>query len=238
MAQDRWNPEREYDRRQRMERRDWRDRNDADYESQGYDPYADDFYRDGGNYDRRPDYGSQYNTGNFGIPGALGMGGRYYTGGGFFGSRGRQGMDSDYRGNRGYADRFRTDRYRDEDRSFWDKASDEVQSWMGDEEAERRRNIDRQNHHRGRGPRGYTRSDDRISEDVHDRLTDDWMLDASDIEVTVSGGEVTLSGTVDNRQNKRRAEDIVDNISGVSHVQNNLRVSTGNETSQNRLTTG
>ena len=40
--------------------------------------------------------------------------------------------------------------------------------------------------HRGRGPRGYTRSDERIREDVNDRLTDDGWLDASDIDVQVS----------------------------------------------------
>ena len=78
--------------------------------------------------------------------------------------------------------------------------------------------------HRGRGPRGYSRSDDRIREDINDRLTDDSYVDASEIDVTVSSGEVTLSGTVDHRMAKRRAEDIAEAISGVRHVQNNLRV--------------
>lgn len=78
--------------------------------------------------------------------------------------------------------------------------------------------------HFGRGPRGYTRSDDRIREDVNDCLTDDWQLDATSIEVAVSGCEVTLTGTVGSREEKRRAEDIVENVSGVKHVQNNLRV--------------
>ncbi len=81
--------------------------------------------------------------------------------------------------------------------------------------------------HRGRGPRGYQRSDERIREDVSDRLSDDGMLDASDIEVTVSKGEVTLSGTVSSRDQKRRAEDIAEEVSAVQHVQNNLRVSQG-----------
>jgi Flp pilus assembly secretin CpaC len=49
-------------------------------------------------------------------------------------------------------------------------------------------------------------------------------LDASEIEVKVSGGEVTLSGTVNSRMDKRRAEDIVEDVSGVKHVQNNIRV--------------
>lgn len=108
-----------------------------------------------------------------------------------------------------------------EERGFLDKASDEVASWFGDEDAERRRRMDR---HAGRGPRGYTRSDDRIREDVSDRLTDDAWIDASDIEVGVAGGEVTLSGTVDRRDTKRRAEDIAESVSGVRHVQNNLRL--------------
>jgi hypothetical protein len=80
---------------------------------------------------------------------------------------------------------------------------------------------------RGLGPQGYKRSDDRISEDAHERLTDDSWLDASTISVSVSGGEVTLSGTVESREAKHRAERIVEDISGVSHVQNNLRVQKG-----------
>jgi hypothetical protein len=108
-----------------------------------------------------------------------------------------------------------------EERSFWDRASDEVSSWFGDDDAERRR---RQDQHRGRGPRNYTRSGDRIREDVSDRLTDDWRVDATEIEVTVSGTEVTLTGTVTSREQRRRAEDIAESVSGVTHVQNNLRV--------------
>jgi len=78
--------------------------------------------------------------------------------------------------------------------------------------------------HRGRGPRNYRRSDDRIREDVSDRLMDDSHVDASEIEVTASGGEVTLSGSVSSRAEKRYAEDIAEAVSGVAHVQNNLRV--------------
>lgn len=78
--------------------------------------------------------------------------------------------------------------------------------------------------HRGRGPKGYQRSDARISDEVHDRLTDDPWLDASNIEVTVKDGEVALGGHVDNREAKHRAERIIENVAGVRHVQNNLRV--------------
>jgi osmotically-inducible protein OsmY len=78
--------------------------------------------------------------------------------------------------------------------------------------------------HRGKGPKGYTRSDDRIREDISDHLTQDYMVDASNIEVVVIDCECTLNGNVGTRDEKRRAEDIAERIMGVKHVQNNLRV--------------
>jgi len=77
---------------------------------------------------------------------------------------------------------------------------------------------------RGKGPKGYQRSDDRLIEDINERLTYDDDVDASEISVAVSGGEATLSGTVNSRHEKRRAEDLADDVSGITHVQNNLRV--------------
>ena len=79
--------------------------------------------------------------------------------------------------------------------------------------------------HRGRGPKGYIRSDNRIREDVCDRLTDDPDIDASEIDVRVANGEVTLTGTVTDRTAKRHADNLAERIGGVRHVQNNLRVS-------------
>jgi len=78
--------------------------------------------------------------------------------------------------------------------------------------------------HTGRGPQGYQRSDQRIEEDVCERLSRHGQLDASGIQVAVNNGEVTLSGTVDSRQDKRMAEDILDSIPGVKDVHNQLRV--------------
>ena len=112
------------------------------------------------------------------------------------------------------------DRDRRGERDFWDRAGDEVASWFGDDDAERRRERDE---HRGRGPRGYQRSDSRNNEDVHDRLTDDPRIDASDITVTVEAGEVTLNGVVHERRAKRMAEDCAESVAGVKNVQNNLR---------------
>ncbi len=144
------------------------------------------------------------------------------------GSRGGWGGERGY-GERGYGERgymgsrggYSGNSRGSQDRDFWDRASDEVSSWFGDEEAERRRRRDQ---HKGKGPRGYTRSDDRIKEDVNDRLTDDWAVDASDVEVDVENCEVTLTGEVSSREMKRRAEDVAEEVSGVKHVQNNLRI--------------
>lgn len=77
---------------------------------------------------------------------------------------------------------------------------------------------------RGRGPRGYRRSDERIAEDLNERLTDDHHIDASDLQVSVSGGVVTLSGTVDKRWMKHRAEDLAESCTGVTDVRNEIRV--------------
>jgi osmotically-inducible protein OsmY len=78
--------------------------------------------------------------------------------------------------------------------------------------------------HTGRGPKGYRRSDERIREDVSDKLMEHPDLDASEIEVKVSNGEVTLSGLVDSRWAKRLAEDIAESSTGVRDVMNQLRV--------------
>jgi len=78
--------------------------------------------------------------------------------------------------------------------------------------------------HRGRGPRGYKRSDDRIREEVCDCLTDDDRLDATHIEVAVKDGEVTLSGFTTSREDKRWAESLAERISGVREVQNSIRL--------------
>jgi len=76
----------------------------------------------------------------------------------------------------------------------------------------------------GRGPKGYRRSDDRIREEVSDALTADPLVDASEITVHVENCHVTLIGTVAARDQKRRAEDCAERVSGVDDVTNNLRV--------------
>jgi osmotically-inducible protein OsmY len=82
----------------------------------------------------------------------------------------------------------------------------------------------RQPSFRGRGPKGYRRSDERIRESVCEHLTEDPHLDASDIDVQVTDGEVTLTGFVHNRRAKRYAEDLAEASSGAAEVHNRLRV--------------
>lgn len=76
----------------------------------------------------------------------------------------------------------------------------------------------------GRGPRGYQRSDERIHEEVCERLTQHGQIDASDIEIEVQQGEVTLTGTVTDRRAKRLAEDVAESVMGVKDVHNRLRL--------------
>ncbi|HXG39880.1 MAG TPA: BON domain-containing protein [Candidatus Limnocylindrales bacterium] len=76
----------------------------------------------------------------------------------------------------------------------------------------------------GVGPRNWQRSDERIRDDIAERLTDHPDIDASDIEVQVANGVVTLTGTVDDRRMKRLAEDVAESVSGVRDVRNELQV--------------
>jgi osmotically-inducible protein OsmY len=79
----------------------------------------------------------------------------------------------------------------------------------------------------GRGPRGYQRSDERIREEICERMCDNAELDASAIEIVVLSGEVTLQGNVNDRYDKRLAEDLTQDVSGVREVNNQLRVAPG-----------
>lgn len=81
--------------------------------------------------------------------------------------------------------------------------------------------------HRGRGPLGYVRPDERIADDIIDRLTDAPDIDASEIMLMVEGGVATLTGNVPVRAMKHRAEDIAADATGVREVHNRIRVDNG-----------
>jgi osmotically-inducible protein OsmY len=77
------------------------------------------------------------------------------------------------------------------------------------------------------GLKGYTRSDDRIREDVCDRLNAISRragVDVSNVEVRVQDGEVTLAGSIEDRQHKHRLENAAEEVNGVKDVHNQIRV--------------
>ncbi|MFO7561183.1 MAG: BON domain-containing protein [Enhygromyxa sp.] len=77
---------------------------------------------------------------------------------------------------------------------------------------------------RGVAPKGYSRSDSSIYEELCALLEDDPDVDPSDVTVSVEEREVVLSGTVDDRWAKRYIEDLAYSVRGVSDVVNRLSV--------------
>ena len=76
--------------------------------------------------------------------------------------------------------------------------------------------------HAGKAPKNYLRTDARIEEDANEALTVHEGIDASDIEISVKNGVVTLSGTVPDREMKHFAEDLVAELPGVKDVKNQI----------------
>jgi len=74
------------------------------------------------------------------------------------------------------------------------------------------------------GPKGYQRSDERLREDISERLMQSPDIDSSDVTVTVSGAKVVLEGTVPERPMKHAIEDLVDACPGVQDIDNRIRV--------------
>ena len=79
----------------------------------------------------------------------------------------------------------------------------------------------------GRGPKGYKRSDERLKEDISERLMQSDSIDSSEVTVEVVGGKVSLEGTVPERYMKHAIEDLVDTCVGVQDIDNRIRVVSG-----------
>lgn len=76
----------------------------------------------------------------------------------------------------------------------------------------------------GKPPKNYQRSDERIFEDLCELITRESDVDASEVEIRVERGEVTMTGTVRDRADKREIEALADRVIGVKDVHNQLRV--------------
>lgn len=75
-----------------------------------------------------------------------------------------------------------------------------------------------------RGPKGYQRSDERMKEDISERIMETTHIDSSDVSVNVVGGQVILEGTVPDRYTKHYLEDLADAAPGVQDIDNRIRV--------------
>jgi osmotically-inducible protein OsmY len=73
-------------------------------------------------------------------------------------------------------------------------------------------------------PETYEGADERIREDVCERLWHEPAVDVSDVTVEVKDALVKLEGTVLHRQMKHRIEDIAASCAGVADVDNRIRV--------------
>jgi osmotically-inducible protein OsmY len=147
-------------------------------------------------------YGSQgYGQGGHGGSGSQGYGSQ---GGGSYGTSGNWGAQS------GSAQ--------------WDPGRN--YSW--NEAASGGQQQGRERTHQRRGPKGYQRSDERIKEDICERLMQGAHIDASEVSIEVSGGRVTLEGTVPDRRMKHAIEDMAGSCPGVNDVENRVRVTQGN----------
>jgi len=79
-----------------------------------------------------------------------------------------------------------------------------------------------------RGPKGYQRSDERLKEDISERLMEAYDIDSSEVTVEVQGAKVILEGTVPSRHMKHTIEDLVDACPGVQDIENKVRVASPN----------
>ena len=75
-----------------------------------------------------------------------------------------------------------------------------------------------------KGPKGYVRSDERLRDDICERLSDEPWIDLSEVDVHVDEGHVRLEGEVPDRFSKFAIEDIADGAWGVKDVDNRLKV--------------
>jgi osmotically-inducible protein OsmY len=209
--------------------------NTGSYIDDGARSLSNDFYRARAQQER--DFGSYRDRDR----GTSGDGGRY--GKSYYGSQSNYG--------RGHADDSRNQPWQGqrgssyENRSSWDYGQGAGSGSSGGAYG-RDPQLSGQNYgsfggsqsFRGRGPRGYQRSDERLKEMICERLTDDPAIDASNISIEVSGRVVKLTGTVEDRSTKYEVEELVEQMGGVEDIDNQLRVQSSRWGSQQSAFTG
>lgn len=142
------------------------------------------------------------------------------------------GSEGPYRGALGYGDRpaysYESRGYEGRERiPAWDQ-----HPWNVRGQHEEHPGLLRRIFGMGKGPKGYKRSDERIREDIHERLFQDDYIDSREVSVEVSNGVVTLTGTVPERRMKHAIEDLVEHVYGVQDIDNRIRVQRASEMGQ------
>jgi len=139
--------------------------------------------------------------------GAAGWGGPGFTGGGYGWGEGSRSQHLPLEGD-----------YSDESNlSYEDQVRRDYRAGSGGAGSRARRRYPP-------GPKGYQRSDERMKEDISERLYGAYHVDSSDVTVEVRAGKVTLEGTVPSRHMKHAIEDMVDDCAGVVEIDNRIRV--------------
>lgn len=207
-------------------------RQDSDYSG---NRYSSEYGRSQGTYSQRDfgqrDYGGAYGQRSPGSYGSSGAEGVYGYGSS---SYDRYGMNQDPYGREyGNQGRYPAQSYGGQDYQGqnYPGQGGYSQGYRGQEQGSYQGQS-----YRGRGPKNYTRSDERIREDLSEKLSNHHYIDASDVNVEVKNGVVTLSGTVEQRHLKHEIEDMAEHCSGVKDVENRLTVSmrsqSGNKSGQ------
>ena len=78
--------------------------------------------------------------------------------------------------------------------------------------------------YRGVGPKNFRRSDDRVREEICERLSEADDVDATDVDVRVTNGVVLLTGRVDSAGALGVADHIAHSCGGVRQVENRINV--------------
>src|SRR5665647_2618729 len=104
----------------------------------------------------------------------------------------------------------------DQESEFTDKQKGQAPSHFSDEWSnDNRSEASHEPNHWGKGPKGYTRSDERIQEEVCEMLTQSYTIDATNILVEVRAGRVFLRGSVDDQASRRKAGKMIKQLIGV-----------------------
>ena len=117
----------------------------------------------------------------------------------------------------GHPDRSGINRFGEENIHASDYTGlDPAVPWSSDPRSE----ASRETHHRGKGPRNFSRDDEHLREEVCEVFLMNPDLDAENIEVEVKDSVVTLRGHARVREDRWLAEDLASEVSGVKDVVN------------------